>query len=179
MTPNTLSAEEKLYLHSAVQKSIELCTGRYQNTEFHITRQTITRSATEHDVIRPRTRVHPRTSVHPPQFVPYAPGVFIDPAYLGRASEIDGFMPHGSSGQRVPDIYTITTRHIPLRMDRPETPSRWLDGPEEPTRKRDDYLISPVVGIDRLSENRDREGATPEADLISTLQSELEFYQKL
>jgi len=84
-------------------------------------------------------------------------------------------MPQGPSGQRVPDIYTITTRHIPLRMDRPEIPSRGLDGTEEPTRERDDYLISPVVGIDTLSETRDGEGATPEADLISTLQSELHF----
>ena len=84
-------------------------------------------------------------------------------------------MPQGLSGQRVPDIYTITTRHIPLQMDRPETPSRGLDGPEEPTRERNDYLISPVVGIDTHSETQDGEGATPEADLISTLHSELQF----
>jgi len=156
MTPNTLSAEAKLYLHSAVQQSIELCTGRYQNAEFYISRQTITRSATEHDPIRPRTRVHLRTSVHartrvpPPQFLPYAPRVFIDPACLGRASEINCFMPQGPSGQRVPDIYTITTRHIPLRMDTPEIPSRGLDGPDEPTRERYDYLVGPVVGIETL-----------------------------
>jgi hypothetical protein len=41
--------------------------------------------------------------------------------------------------------------------------------------ERDDYLVSPVVGIDTLSETRDGEGAIPEADLISTLQSELHF----
>jgi hypothetical protein len=90
-------------------------------------------------------------------------------------SEINGFMPQGESGQRIPDIYTITTRHIPLRMDSPEIPSRGLNDPDEPTRKRDDYLVSPVVGIVTLSETRDREGATPEADLIGTLQSEFHF----
>jgi len=47
-------------------------------------------------------------------------------------------MPQGPSGQRVPDI------------DSPEIPSRELDGPDEPTRERDDYLVSPVVGIDTL-----------------------------
>jgi len=144
MTPNTLSAEAKLNLHPAVQQSIELCTGRYENAKFHIYRQAILRSATEHDLIRLgtrvhlRPRVHPRTTVHFPQFVLEAPGVFIDAACLGRASEINGFMPQGPSGQRVPDI------------DSPEIPSRGLDGPDEPTRERDDYLVSPVVGIDTL-----------------------------
>ena len=161
--------------HPPIQRSNKLCTGRYQNAKFHISRQTITRLATEYDLIRPRTSVHPRTRVRPPQFVPYAPGVFIDPACLGRASEINGFMPQGPFGQHVPDIHTITTRHIPLRMDSPEIPSRGLDGPDEPTRERDDYLVSPVVGIDTLSVTRDGEGATPEADLISTPQSELHF----
>jgi len=60
-------------------------------------------------------------------------------------------------------------------MDRPETQRREVDGPEEPTRERDDYLISPVVGIDTHSETRDGEGATPETDLMSTLQPELHF----
>jgi len=65
-------------------------------------------------------------------------GSFIDPACLGRPSEINGFMPQGRSGQRVPDI------------DSPEIPSRGQDGPDEPTQERDDYLVSPVVGIDTL-----------------------------
>jgi hypothetical protein len=60
-------------------------------------------------------------------------------------------------------------------MDSPGIPSGELDGPDEPMRERDDYLVSPVVGIDTLSETRDGEGAIPEADLISTLQSELHF----
>jgi len=72
-------------------------------------------------------------------------------------------MPQGPSGQRVPDI------------DSPEIPSRGLDSPDEPTRERDNYLVSPVVGIDTLQGTRDGEGAIPEADLISTLQSELHF----
>jgi len=59
-------------------------------------------------------------------------------------------MPEGPSGQRVPGIYTIATGHIPLRMDRHEISSRGLDGPDEPTRERDDYLVSPVVGIYKL-----------------------------
>jgi hypothetical protein len=62
-------------------------------------------------------------------------------------------------------------------MARPEVTRRGLDGLDEPTQERDDYLVSPVVGIDTLSETRDREGATPEADLIATLQSELHFIQ--
>ena len=93
MSWNTLSAEAKLYLHPAVQQSIELCTSGYQKAKFHISRQTMTRSATEHDLMWPRISVHPRTSVHPPKFVPYAPGVCIDAACLGRAFEINGFMP--------------------------------------------------------------------------------------
>jgi len=59
-------------------------------------------------------------------------------------------MPQGPSGQRVPDIYTITTRHIPVRMDSPEIPSTGLDGPDEPRRERDDYPVGPGVGIDTL-----------------------------
>ena len=136
--------------HPAMQKAIVLCTGRYENATFHISRQTITRSAPEHDLIRPRTSVHPRTRVHPPQFVPYAHRDFIDPACLGRASEINGFMPQGPSGQRIPDIYTIATRHIPLLMDSRETSSRGLDGPDEPTWVRDVDLVSPVAVIDTL-----------------------------
>jgi hypothetical protein len=143
MTPNTLSAEAKLYLDPTVQQSIELCTSRHQNAEFHISRQTITRSATEHDLIQPRTRVHP------PQFGPYAPGVFIDLACQGRVSEINGFMPQGPSGQRVADICTITTSHSPWRIDSPGIPSRGLDGPDEPTRERDDYLVGPVAASTR------------------------------
>jgi len=65
----------------------------------------------------------PRTSVHSPQFVPFATGVFIDPACLRRASEINGFMPKGPFGQRVSlYIYTFVTRHISLWMDSPEDP---------------------------------------------------------
>jgi hypothetical protein len=36
-------------------------------------------------------------------------------------------------------------------MDSPEIPSRGLDGPDEPMQERDDFLVSPVVGIDTLS----------------------------
>jgi len=144
MSPNTLPAEANLYHHPAVQHSNELCTGRYPNAEFHISRQTIMPSATEHDLIRPWTRVHPR------QCVPCAPGVFIDSACLGRASEMNGFMPQGLSGQRVPDIYTIATCHILWWMDSPRIPSRGLDGPDKPTGVRYDYLVGPVVGIDTL-----------------------------
>jgi hypothetical protein len=64
-------------------------------------------------------------------------------------------------------------------MDSPEIPNRGLDGQDEPTRERNDYLVSSVVDIDTLSETRDGEGVTPEADLISTLQSELHFFKKV
>jgi len=74
MTPNILSAEAKLYpiLPYNSQSSFLPADTRMPN---YISRQAITRSATEHDFIRPRTTVHSRTRVHPPQFVPYAPGV--------------------------------------------------------------------------------------------------------
>jgi hypothetical protein len=51
--------------HPAILQSIEHYTGRYENARFHISRQAIPRSANEHDLIRPPTRVHHRTRVHP------------------------------------------------------------------------------------------------------------------
>ena len=47
----------------------------------------------------------PRTIVHSPQFLPYVPGVSKDPAFVGRGSEINGFMPKGRFGQFVHCIY--------------------------------------------------------------------------
>jgi len=113
MTPNILSAVAKLNLHPAIQQSVEQCTGRYENGKFHISSQAVTRWATEQDFIPPPTRVHPRPSVQPS--VKFPPSTdcashtrsFIDPASLGRASEITGFMPKGPVGQRVAYIYIL------------------------------------------------------------------------
>jgi hypothetical protein len=119
--------------HPAIQQSIMLCTGRYENAKFHISRQEITRSATEHDLIRPPTRVHPRTSVHSPQFQPYSPRVFIDPVCLGRDSVINGFMPKGPFGQCVSYIYIVcNSSHLVVDgQSRGSQVERGLDSPED------------------------------------------------
>jgi len=63
-------------------------------------------------------------------------------------------------------------------MDSPEISSRGRDGPDEPTREGDDYLVGPVGGIGALQGSWDGEGATLQADPISTLLSELHIIKK-
>jgi hypothetical protein len=100
--------------HLAIQQSIELCTGRYENAKFHISRQAITRAATEHDLIRPGTRVHP------PQFVPYAPGVLSIQLIIAEHLRSTALCLEDRWPTCSLDVFV--TRHISLWMDSPEDP---------------------------------------------------------
>jgi hypothetical protein len=104
---------------TAVKSSMELRTGRYKNDKFHISRQAITRSATEHDLLSTSDKSQPSDKSPPSDQCPPSdkspPSTVcalhtrssINPACLRRASEINGFMPKGLFGQRVPWIYLL------------------------------------------------------------------------
>jgi len=81
----------------------------------------------------------PRTSVHPSDKCPLSTVCalrtrsFIEPVWLGRASEINGFMPKGPFGQRVPYIYIVcNSSHLVVDgQSRGSQVERGLDSPED------------------------------------------------